>query len=76
MAELAHIKTKKFVKLCNKRVLVREGPGYPRNGTPMGVSLLALAHLVMKLTIQVKARQNIILSVSYDAMLPYGSYGR
>ena len=48
--------------------LVREGPGYPRNGTPMGVSLLALANLVMKRTIQVKARLNIILSVSYDAM--------
>ena len=76
MAKLAHIKTKKFVKLRNKRALVREGPSYPRNGTPMGVSLLALAHLVMKRTIQVKARQNIILSVSYDAMPPYGGYGR
>jgi len=31
-----------------------------------------LAHLVMKRTIQVKAKQNIILSVIYDAMLPYG----
>ena len=56
MAELAHIKTKKFVKLHNKRALVREGPGYPRNGIPMGVSLMALAHLVMKRTIQVKAK--------------------
>jgi len=65
MAELAHIKTKKFVKLRNKHALVREGPGYPRNDTPMGVSLLALGHLVMKRTIQVKARQNVILSVSY-----------
>ena len=74
MAELAHIKTKKFVKLFNKRALVREGPGYPRNGAPMGVPLLALAHLVMKRTIQVKARQNIIL-VSYGAMPPYGGYG-
>ena len=74
MAKLAHIKTKKFVKLCNKRALVREGPGYPRNGTPMGVSLLTLARLVMKHTIQVKARQNILL-VSYDAMPPYGGYG-
>jgi len=75
MAELAHIKTKRFVKLRNKCALVREGPGYPRNGTLMGVSLLALAHLVLKHTIQVKARQNIILSVSYDAMPPYGGYG-
>jgi len=63
------------VKLLNKYALVQEGPGYPRNGTPMGVSLLVLAHLVLKCTIQVKARQNIILSVSYDAMLPYGGYG-
>ena len=61
MAELTHIKTKKFVKLCNKRALVREGPGYPRNDTSMGVSLLALAHLDMKRTIQVKVRKNIIL---------------
>ena len=60
MAELAHIKTKKFVKLRNKRALVQEGPGYPRNGTPMGVSL---AHLVMKRTLPVKARQNIIYSI-------------
>ena len=63
------------MKLRNKRALVWEGPGYPRNGTPMGVSLLALVHLVMKRTIQVKARQNIILLVSYDAMPPYGGYG-
>jgi len=40
----------------------------------MGVSLLTLARLVMKHTIQVKARQNILL-VSYDAMPPYGGYG-
>ena len=50
-AELAHINTKMFVKLRNKCALVREGPGYPRNGTPMGVSILALAHLVVKRTI-------------------------
>ena len=48
MAELTHIKTKMIVKLRNKRTLVREGPGYPRSGAPMGVSLLALAHLAMK----------------------------
>ena len=48
MAEPTHIKTKMFVKLHNKCTLVQEGPGYPRSGTPMGVSLLALAHLVMK----------------------------
>ena len=64
------------MKLCNKCALVLEGPGYPRNSTPMGVSILALAHLVVKRTIQVKARQNIILLVSYDAMPPYGGYGR
>ena len=75
MAKLAHIKTKKFVKLLNKCALVREGPSYPRNDIPKGVSLLALAYLVMKCTIQVKARENIILSVSYDAMSPYGRYG-
>ena len=46
----------------------REEHGYPRNSTPMGVAILALAHLVMKHTIQVKARQNVILLVSYDAM--------
>ena len=46
--ELTHIKTKKIVKLCNKDTLAWEGPSYPRNGTPMGTSLLALAHLVMK----------------------------
>ena len=74
-AELAHINTKMFVKLRNKCALVREGPGYPRNGTPMGVSILALAHLVVKRTIQVKARRNIILLVSYDAMPPYGGCG-
>ena len=73
MAELPHIKTKKFVKLRNKRALIREGPGYPRNGTPMGVFILALAHLVVKRTIQVKVRQNILLA-SYDAMPPYGGY--
>jgi len=75
-AELAHIKTKKFVKLCNKCALVREGPGYPTNGIPMGVSILELAHLVVKRTIQVKARRSIILLVSYDAIPPYGDYGR
>jgi len=74
MAELAHIKTKKIVKLRNKRTLVQEGPGYPRNSTPVGVSLLAPAHLVMKHTIQVKVRQNIILLVSCDAMPPYGGF--
>jgi len=42
----------------------------------MGMSILALAHLVVKRTMQVKARQNIILLVSYDAMPPYGGYGR
>ena len=55
-AELTHIKTKKIVKLHNKYALVQEGPSYPRNNTPMGVSLLALAHLVMKCTIQVKGK--------------------
>jgi len=50
----------------------REEPGYPRNSTPMGVAILALAHLVMKCTIQVKVRQNIILLLSYDAIPPYG----
>jgi len=64
------------VKLRNKRALVQEGPGYPKNGTPMGVSILALAYLVVKHTIQVKVRQNIILLVSCDAMPPYGGYGR
>ena len=74
MAKLVYIKTKKFVKLHIKRALVQEGPNYPRNSTPMGVFLLALAHLIMKGTIQVKVRQNI-LSKSYDAMPPYGSCG-
>ena len=59
------------MKLHNKPTLVREGPSYPRNSTPIGVSLLALAHLVMKHAIQVKAS---ILSVRYDAMPPYGGY--
>ena len=75
MAKLTHIKTKKFLKLRNKRALVQEGPGYPRNSTSMGVSLLALAHLVMRHTIQVKTRRNIILLGSYDAMPPYGGCG-
>jgi len=55
--------------------LVWEGPSYPRNGTPMGVYLLTLAHLVMKCTIQVKVKRNIILLVSYNAMPPYGGCG-
>ena len=62
-------------KLCHKCALLREGPSYPRSNIPMGMSLLALAHFVMECTIEVKARQNIILLVSYNAMLPYGSYG-
>ena len=74
MPKLAHIKTKKFEKSRNKHALVQEGPGYPRNSTTMGVSHSVLAHLVMKGTIQDKTR-NIILSVSYDAVPPYGSYG-
>ena len=56
------------MKLHNKHTLVQEGPGYPRNDTSMGVSVLALTYLVIKYTIQVKARQDITLSVSYDAM--------
>jgi len=68
------LRQKKFVKLRKKCTLVRERPGYPRNGTPMGMSILALAHLVVKRTIQVKVRQNILL-VSYDAMPPYGGCG-
>ena len=71
-AELAHVNTKKFVKLCDNHAL---GSGYPRNGTSMDMSLLALVHLVMKRTIQMKARRNILL-VSYAAMpRPYGSFG-
>ena len=72
MVKLAHIK---IVKLRNKCALVWEESGCPRNGTPMGMSLLALAHLVMKHTIQVKARQNIVLLMSYDTMPPYGGCG-
>jgi len=49
----------------------QEEPSYPRNSTPIGVAILALAHLV-KCTIQVKARQNVLLLLSYDAIPPYG----
>ena len=66
--KLAHIKTKKVLKLCNKHAIVREGPSYPRNNTPMGMSLLALAYFVMKPTIRGKARQNIILLLSYGVL--------
>ena len=51
------IKSSQIYELCSQH------GNTARNGTAMGVSLLALAHLVMKHTIQVKARQNIILSV-------------
>ena len=36
-----------FMLLHNKRTLVWEGSGYRRNGTPMGVSTLALVHLTI-----------------------------
>jgi len=41
-----------------KCALVWEGSGYPRNGTPMSVSISVLVHLVMKCTIQFIARLN------------------
>ena len=41
----------------------------------MGVSILVLAHLVMKCTIQFIVRLNLIIRVSYDAMPPYGGSG-
>jgi len=44
----------------NKRVLVREGSGYPRNRTLMDVSISILVHLVMKCMIQ---RINLFLRV-------------
>jgi len=49
-----------------KRALVWEGSGYPRNGTPMGVSFSVLAHLVMKRMTQFIMRLNLFLRVSYD----------
>ena len=47
----------------------RNFSSYPRNGIPMDVSFLALAHPVMKFTIMFKVRRKIIPMVSYDARL-------
>ena len=47
--------------LHNKRAIVWEGSGYPRNGTSMGVSISVLVHLVMKRVLQVIVRLKFIL---------------
>ena len=60
--------------LHNKRILVWEGSGYPRNGTPMGVSTLALAHLTITCTEQFIAKLNLIFYMIYNAMPPYSGY--
>ena len=57
-----------FTQLCKKHAIVQEESGYPRNGTPMAVSISVLVHLVRKHTIQFIARLNLILGVSYDAI--------
>ena len=43
---------KHLLQLHNNCALVREGSSFPRNGIPMGVSVLAVAHLDMKCTKQ------------------------
>jgi len=63
------------MQLHKKDALVREGSGYLRNRTYMGVSISVLAHLVMKCMIQFTVKLNLILRVSYDAMQPYGGIG-
>ena len=57
--------------LHNKRTLVQEGSGYPRNGTPMGVSTLALARLTITLTKQFIVKLDFISFMIYNAMPPY-----
>ena len=47
--------------LHNKRTLVREGSGYPRNGTSMGMSVSVLVHLSMERVLQVIASLKFIL---------------
>ena len=45
----------------NKRIVVQEGSGYPRNRTSMGVFASVLPHLAMKCILQVIARIKFIL---------------
>ena len=63
-----------FMLLHDKCTLVWEGSGYPRNRTPMGVSILALAHLTITSTKQFIAILDFFSCMIYNAMLPYGSY--
>ena len=60
--------------LHNKYTLVREGSGYPRNGMPMGVFALALAHLTITHTKQLIAKLDFISYLIYNAISPFGGY--
>ena len=62
-------------QLHYKCTLVQERSGYPRDKSPTGISISVLRHLTMECAIHIIARQNFVLWVSYDAMLPYGSIG-
>jgi len=62
----------KFMLLRMKSAIVREASGHPRNRTPMGMSISALAHLVMKthdteLIVRLKSE---LLLLGQDESLP------
>ena len=56
--------------LHNKHALVWEGSGYPRNGIPMGVSTLALAHLPITHTKQFIVKLDFTSCMIYNGWLP------
>ena len=58
----------------NNRALVWEGSGYPRNRTPMGMSILALVHLTIKSTKQFVTMLDFIPYMIYNAMPSYCGY--
>jgi len=64
-----------FTVLRNKPVIVREGPGYPRNGTSVDVSALRLVHRTMKCVIKELACWNCTRSMLYTVQTEKFGYG-
>ena len=57
----AYYKRLHFVLVHNKRIVVQEGSGYPRNRTSLGVFASVPAHLAMKCILQIIVRVKFIL---------------
>jgi len=64
-----------FTMLRNTPALVHEAPGYPRNGTSVGVSISGLAHRAFKHVIQALVCWNCTQSVLYTVRPEKSGYG-